>query len=82
METIGKRRVRQIRCQHQLLSEKIMFNSAALYAKRVARMTTFWADGTVGWSSYKMGLRPNQIAVLASNGGFVFCRMPCKPSAV
>lgn len=45
-------------------------------------MTTFWADGTVGWSSYKMGLRPNQIAVLASNGGFVFCRMPCKPSAV
>ena len=58
-----------------------MFNSAALYAKRVARMTTFWADGTIGWTSYKMGLRPNQIAVLASNGGFVFCSTPHKASA-
>jgi len=30
-------------------------------------------SGRVQWSSYKMGLRPGQMAVLAASGGFVFC---------
>ncbi|WP_379719410.1 hypothetical protein [Massilia jejuensis] len=36
-------------------------------------MTSMLRSGTVRWSSYKMGLRPGQMAVLAAGGGFVFC---------
>jgi hypothetical protein len=64
------------------LSDEIMFSSVTKYAKRVARMTTLWTDGTVGWGSYKMGLRPNQIAVLTASGGFVFCSMSPEHAAV
>lgn len=55
-----------------------MLNAALKYAKRVARMTALLSDGTVEWTSYKMGLRPNQMVVLASSGGFVFCNGTAK----
>ncbi|MFC5511139.1 hypothetical protein ACFPOU_08360 [Massilia jejuensis] len=50
-----------------------MLKSSLKYAKRVIRMTSMLRSGTVRWSSYKMGLRPGQMAVLAAGGGFVFC---------
>lgn len=50
-----------------------MRDAVVRYGKRVARMTRMLAKGTVDWSAFKMGLRPGQIAVLASAGGFVFC---------
>lgn len=53
--------------------EPIVLKSSIKYAKRVIRMTSMLRSGTVQWGSYKMGLRPGQMAVLAAGGGFVFC---------
>lgn len=53
--------------------EFIVLKSSLKYAKRVIRMTSMLRSGTVQWGSYKMGLRPGQMAVLAAGGGFVFC---------
>lgn len=50
-----------------------MLKSSIKYAKRVIRMTSMLRNGTLMWSSYKMGLRPRQMAVLAAGGGFIFC---------
>lgn len=50
-----------------------MLKPSIKYVKRVIRMTSMLCTGTVQWSSYKMGLRPGQMAVLAAGGGFVFC---------
>lgn len=53
--------------------EFTVLKSSLKYAKRVIRMTSMLCRGTVQWPSYKMGLRPGQMAVLATGGGFVFC---------
>ena len=50
-----------------------MLKSTLKYARRLTRMTSLLAHGTVHWVSFKMAMRPGQIAVLAAKGGFVFC---------
>lgn len=53
--------------------EEPVLKSSINYAKRLIRMTSLLCRGSVHWHSFKMGLRPRQIAVLAAGGGFVFC---------
>jgi len=50
-----------------------MLDTTVRYGQRVIRMTTLLAKGKVQWISYKMALRPRQIAVLAPGGGMLFC---------
>jgi hypothetical protein len=50
-----------------------MFYATLKYCRRVIRMTTLLAKGKIQWISYKMALRPRQIAVLAPGGAMLFC---------
>lgn len=50
-----------------------MLYAIVKYGKRVIRMTDLLLTGKILWISYKMGLRPGQISVLAVGGGMLFC---------
>jgi len=50
-----------------------MLNATVKYGRRVIRMTGLLATGKILWISFKMGLRPGQISILAVGGGMFFC---------
>ena len=50
-----------------------MLYAIVKYGKRVIRMTDLLLTGKIPWISYKTGLRPGQIYVLAVGGGMLFC---------